>query len=438
MKTPLLAGLTIAGALIAFGCTQDQSPSASAPTSPSYVKTTTPTCSFPTASNDAKAYFSSNKDEVFTLLSTMQTANRNFGPDGAATITAGYDVLNRVAVATSLGAGTVKGTPAEGSTLVNDVFLCMTVSGYDPTKPPVDFAPALGDGLFAVRDGTMSAPVVSRLKVPGSSDPVLPAFGAEPVSGNWPLSARTLFYGSKRGESSVAGQQAAGILFDLKSLPIDPFTGLFRAGVCDVTNSTARTLHAHASDPAVILPFGGVAGFCTSPPTTTASRGGFARYLAGLFTPSPLYAFVLSGGGTGLIRGLSEIGPVIFTDSLAFQGAIQSAAVSDTALAFDGDATTSQLHDTNATSENTEILTVRAVSKGGKNALAGVTITLTVIGNNGSFRTANETAVTDQDGYARFRDFYITKAGGYTITASALEFGTASAVTSNLFNISGQ
>jgi hypothetical protein len=438
MKTRLLAGLTVAGALIVVGCTQDQSPSASAPTSPSYARSTTPTCSFSTASNDAKAYFLSNKDVVFGLLSTMSTAYKNVGPADAATITAGYDVLDRVAVATSNGSSDVKGTPAQGSTFVNDVFLCMTVAGYDATSP-VNFAPALGDGLFAVRDASSSAPVVSRLTVPGTSNPSLPAFGAEPTTGNtWPLSTRVLFYGSKTGNSSIAGQTAAGVLFDLKTLPTNPFTDYFLAGVCDVTNSSARTLHAHTGDPAVILPPGGIAGFCTTPPTSTASRGGLRQFLAGLFTPQPLYAFALSGGGTGLIRGLSEIGPVIFTDSLAFQGTIQNAAVSDSALAFDNNPATSQFHEINFTSGATEFITVRAVSKGAKNALKGVMIKLTVIGNSGSFYAGNDTAVTDDNGYAIFPNYYINKAGGYTITASAPEFGTASTVTSNQFNISGQ
>jgi hypothetical protein len=436
MKIALVAGLAVSGALFVVSCSQDQTQSAQPPTGPAYARSTTPTCSFSTASNDAKAYFVSNKDGVFALLSTMQSAYKSYGPADAATISAGYDVLNRVAVATSNGSSDVKGTADQGSTFVNDVFLCMTVAGYDAANAP-SFAGALGDGLFAVRDGSMSAAVVSRLTVP-NSNPVLPAFGAEPVSGNWPLSTRVLFYGAKTGQSSVAGQAAAGVLFDLKTLPVDPFTDEFRAGVCDVTNDAARTLHAHASDPAVILPPGGIAGFCTSTPTSTASRGGLTQFLAGLFTPTPLYAFALSGGGTGLIRGLSEIGPVIFVDSLAFQGTIQNAAVSDTALALDADATTSQFHEINSTSGVTEFITVRAVSKGGKNPLKGVVIKLTIVGNSGSFLDSNVTATTDDNGYATFPDYTIDKAGGYTITASAPEFGTASTVASNQFNISGQ
>ena len=155
------------------------------------------------------------------------------------------------------------------------------------------------------------------------------------------------------------------------------------------------------------------------------------QMLAGLFEPKPLYAFAFGGGGTGLVGGLSEIGPVIFTDSLAFQGNIPNAAVSDTILAFDGNPTTSQFK---------PVITVKAVSREGKVALAGVRLTLAIYNNSGSWVPAPlsmSTAYTDASGIATFPDYYIDKAGGYQVTVTS-EFGPASSVVSNLFNISGQ
>ena len=155
------------------------------------------------------------------------------------------------------------------------------------------------------------------------------------------------------------------------------------------------------------------------------------QMLAGLFEPKPLYAFAFGGGGTGLVGGLSEIGPVIFTDSLTFQGTIPNAALSDSIKAFDGDSTTSQF---------STPITVRAVSKGGKVPLAGVLLSLKIYNNSGSYTEAQppyNTAVTDINGYAVFRNYYIDKAGGYQVTVTS-EFGPGSAVTSKLFNISGQ
>jgi hypothetical protein len=147
---------------------------------------------------------------------------------------------------------------------------------------------------------------------------------------------------------------------------------------------------------------------------------------ANAFSVTPLYAMPLGGGGAGLVSGLSQIGPVTFTDSLSI-ASVANAKVRDFGLGLDGDTTTSQFKTP---------ITVTAVSQGAKNPLAGVTITLKVIGNSGSFNVGGTTAVTDLSGVARFPNFYLDKAGGYTVTATS-EFGTASQVTSNLFNVTG-
>ena len=134
------------------------------------------------------------------------------------------------------------------------------------------------------------------------------------------------------------------------------------------------------------------------------------------------------GGGGGLVSGLSEIGPVEFTDTLSFVLPVPNAARSDTAKSKDADPLTSQF---------SPIIQVARRARRRNNPLFGVTLTLTVFGNQGSYLASNGSAVTDANGVASFPNFYIDKSGGYTIIAKAPEFGTPGA-TSNLFNITGQ
>ena len=357
-------------------------------------------------------------------------------PTGAAQrrrTSAGFDVLARLAVATDAGLVKATATTALGSKFANDVLLCMSVAGY---VNPVDFSLALGaGGAFAVRDGgALNQAVTSR-----TSDLNGPLFGAEPQGSTWPLAGKTLFYGWPLGLATLAGDDASGSNFELRSLPSGlTFTPPIRAGVCVTDALSARILHLHDLT-AVILPPAGRPNFCPAPPSASLDPAGSpfafaARTLASWLAPQPAYAArammppSYGGGGGGLVSGLSEIGPVEFTGSLAFQGNVPNAARSDTAKALDGNPLTSQF---------IPIIRVRAVSAAGQNPLAGVTITFSVVGNKGSFAAHNLSAVTDAAGYAAFPDFWIDKSGGYTITASSTELPGASA-TSNLFNITGQ
>src|SRR3954470_8785386 len=103
MKNRILAGLTVAGVAILASCGQDLTQSTAVPAAPSLTRVVTPTCSYSTATNDARTYFSPNKDAVFTLLSTMSKLGT-----GAAANGAGWSVLGRLADAA--GTAAVKGT----------------------------------------------------------------------------------------------------------------------------------------------------------------------------------------------------------------------------------------------------------------------------------------------------------------------------------------
>lgn len=433
MKARIISSLAAAGVLaLVVSCGQDQNRGALVPTEASFAKPPAPpSCSFTTADQDAKAYFSASRDPVYGLLDVLQTAYKS----GVASTTndAGFDVLARLAAANNT-AGDVKATatPAMGSKFANDVLLCMSVAGYVNTSP-VDFSAPLATGIFAIRDGSSTEPVASR-----TTDQYGPLFGAEPnpPGSSWPLAGKTLFYGWQVSPETLAGEGVSGTVFELRTLPSGlTFTPPIRAGVCFIDDADARILHLHASD-ATILPPAGAPSFCHEAQVNLgqgASPFAFAvRTLGSWLAPQPAHAArammpPLGGGGGGLVSGLSEIGPVEFTATLAFVANIPNAARRDTTKALDGNPATSQF---------SPMIRVRAASAVG-NPLAGVAVHLTVVGNQGSFLAHNVDAVTDADGIATFTDIYIDKSGGYTITASAPEFGTLS-VLSNLFNITGK
>jgi len=411
MKNRVLAGLTLAGVAILASCGQDLTQSTAVPAAPSFAKVTTPVCSYSTAANDARSYFSSNKDVVFDLLSTMSKST------GTATTTAGWAVLTRLAAAADAGSAAVKGTPAQGSTFANDVLLCMSVPTY---TYPLDLSLALGaNGLFEVRDGTVADAVTSHLIIGG-----YPAYGAQPSTGNWPVAGPTLFYGNQLFVSLFANETPAGVLFDLKTLPGGlTFSPSIKVGVCTITDPNARILHLHQGDNPVILPPTSDLSFCPPPPTSMTQSGSSmfaaaANRLASWLAPATANAatmfVVKSGGGTTLVGGLSDIGPVSYTSVVTFLQPPTNTSVSKNP-------------------SFTPSVQVKNVTANG-NALVGVTITISVTNNNGSYTITGNTAVTDANGIATFPLLYIDKAGGYTMTASSELGGSASTT----FLINGQ
>ena len=424
MKSRIITSVAAAGVLaLVVSCSQDQTRSISAPTDASYARAAS--CSFSTATSDAKAYFSRSKDEVFALLDAQQSAYRG-GP--AAATSAGLDVLRRLGEATD--SGLVKSTADSvlGSKFANDVLLCTDLTSG------INFASALGPkGLFAVRAVGNTAPVLSRFELTNGS----PLYGAEPTTtAGWQFTgsatSKALFYASP--VVTTISDPTVGTVFDLKTLPTPlSFSPSIRVGVCDMNIAEGRIEHVHGS--AVILP-PSAPSFCTSSTVMLESpRSMFASVaheMASWLAPRPAYAasrsmFAAFNGGGGLVTGLSEIGPVNVLEALTIDS-IPNASVSDTTLSKDANPATSQF---------SPIVTVHVVTTQGT-AIAGVTVTLTVIGNKGSFSAAGGSAVTNALGDASFPNLYITKAGGYTISATVPELGGDVTATSNLFNINGQ
>ena len=416
MKSRVITSFAAAGVLaLVVSCSQEQTTMAPLPTEASLAKggPAAQTCSFSTANNDARDYFLDQKDAVFVLLDEMQAAYRTGGASAAATKLAGMKVLARLGTAAQNGKNQVKGTPAQGSLFANDVLRCMGESA-------IDFTDELGPtGLFAVRDNsTATAVVAHKWDADGYPTTGAPLYGAEPTGTAWPLSQKTLFYGYQlTTATSLADEAPSGAVFELTTLPANlVFAPQIRTGVCDVIDESARILHSHGND-AVILPPAGVPTFCTSPPPLTASRSGFSSMMqvaAKWFTPQPLFAAPLYGGGGGLVSGLSEIGPVTYTSVVSFSNPPRDIKLSKQP-------------------QSPAIAVIDTTTNG--NPLKGVVITLSVVGNSGSFTNPPQgyQATTNDDGIATFSNLVIDKSGGYTITATSEVGGSATAT----FNITG-
>ena len=408
MKARIITMVAAAGALAVVACNQDLAKSPLTPTQAQFSVSPS-ACSFPTMRTNAAAYLTDARamNELITAMSRAV---------GQASINAaGFNILTALAAAAVAGAPTVKGTPTDGSNFANSVLGCMDLAGY---SGPIDFTSAFGAGIFEVRDGSGNSPVTSHLLDNGA-----PAFGAEPSTGNWPLAGKTLFYGSLLGLPTLGNEASAGDNFELSTLPSGlTFSPEIKVGVCTLTDPNGRILHLHASDPGVILPPVSALSFC--PVTSVSTPAGSSLFasasdrLASWFAPATANAaatraFRLGGGGTGLVGGLSKIGPVTYTSTMAW-------------VVKPGNTSRSK------NPQFTPVVTVRNGSTGGNN-LQGATITLIVSTNNGSFTISGNVATTDANGIATFPNLKISKPGGYTMTAVSELGGSVS----TFFNIDG-
>jgi len=409
MNTRAILGVALTGAVVLVSCTQDQTSAPSlVPTEATLAKANPNTCDFTVTRASAKEYFALLKDPVYAKIDAMQEAYKAGGATN--TTTTGFAVLAQTA-ANVKDASKIKGTTDQGSTFVNDVFQCMTVAGYSPS---VDFSAALGaTGLFDVVFANSNTPVVARYAVGNS-----PAFGAEPNGGTWPVSGPTLFYGWKVDVSTLSGETVQGTVADLKTLPVySSFAAKFKAGACKVTSPTARALHQHGTESTILAPV--QMTFCNGDDDvlgSVSSRTSLFAYglqrAASWLAPRPLFAAAMptsfGGGGAGLVDGLSEIGPVSFTEVVTFDNAPTNIALA-------------------AQPHNPPIAVIDTTSNG--NPLAGVEITLSVVGNSGSFSypEGSNIATTNEFGIATFPNFVIDKAGGYTIQATSKIGGSVQA-----------
>jgi hypothetical protein len=411
------------------------------PTSPLFAKPGSGgSCDFALITNDAKTFFATGNDPVFALITSMQTfyAAANYTD----ATNSGWDIQARIAAARLTSAQ--QGTPSDGFKLSTDVFSCMGSSPTATIQVPLDFknygALALQEGVFEVRGGATDAtgPAAAYLKN-GTRVFTTPRWGVE---GTWPTAnGRFLVYGYPStvtafltgaptiNQNSTTPPAIAYNAINMGTVPAGAEKGaspLLTVGICGVPapgTGQAVTL-AHFSTSASVLAAVTPSTLCTFTATFTLSPLQIVtKTLASLFTVQPAYAL---GDGFNIGGLPSDWSP--FTSGQSSTG--------NFALTF-----STQPPAVGFTSKPT-IFEVTATTKdeGGNFVPAeGVTVTVTIAGNNGLPATfdgsPSVSGVTGPDGIAHFST-KITKAGGYTISASgSLAAGASATTTSMFFNI---
>lgn len=451
MRTIRHLALT-AASLAAVACAGDRS---TAPESPSPAATAarapravtmsgTLTCdpSFAQSTTDARAFFASASDPVFTTLRDMQHLYRNGGAR-AATDT-GFDALEQIEAArlTSRQGGTAD----DGDALTKDLLACMRVG---PIPSGFSVAAALGSGVYAVRGGSHDAanPALAWTSVAGQRTNPSPAWGIEPLvtwAGRFDRrQTRFLVYGAPLPVSSFANDPAstdpndvAYTGFDISTIPAMPELALIhsdgsaapvRVGICiDLTSEGKANLLVHGGSGGTnILQLSSpefCSGFASASPARRGLLATFARGALALVTPAPAYALAIGGVG-GLPSGLSPFGPVkVRPDSVV--------------LTF-----TQQPSDGPAGAAISPPVQVKATTANGT-PIGGVQITLHVISGNSTNAAVamNSTAVTsdapDASGIATFPKLSVTQPGSYTLLAVGSLAGHATSnVTSVMFTM---
>lgn len=407
-----LAMATGAGAL---GCS-DKSELA---TDPGFAKGggsggTTFSCQFNTLKNHVNDYFAvadrSGVQDVVTLMKSQ------YGTAGSAAATSsGFDLLARIAGAHD-GTGLAPvGTPAAGSTLANDVIACMKTISPLPTAA-TDFSAALGPtGAFEVRGAAADGDAVMR-----TAD-LKGAIGA-PTGGTFAgwTGERLLFYAVPTADNNFLTEPKVGFTgYSWNTIPVrHAFTGLARVAMC-INKDAKDRVQEITSGVQRVLEVTDFTGLVTCSTTTgMAPTGVFGRVLQmarKLVMPTEAYAAALGGGTGGLLGGLSDLGVV---------------TVSAVSL------TISKVPDGVTTAPLAEFTVVARAPSG--STVAGVDVTINVIGNNGSYTVIGDaTARTDFNGVAHFTNVRIDKPGGYTVQATSQyeDYGAQGAATSRMFHI---
>ena len=411
MKHRVSRWALVAAGLTAVSCTDNRTPTEARPTLDAAAAPSAGTsCGFKTVRTLAGREFGpGDQNAVFALIKKMQDA----GAGSAGATAAGFDIFARLSAV--VNGGTQTGSAQTGSDLTNALIACMSVG---PVTLPIDFTPALGPlGAYEVRGGAADGnlEVVSRDGFSGVQAP-LGGFAG------W-LGGRTLFYGTPISAISTREQQQ-GNAYDWSTIPVR-HTGLIGQGTVALCvanpNGALRVQEDAAIIPVADPSFLPCTGFLSAAPTLhDGLLFGMARRVlraaVGLFQPAPLLAALKVGGTGGLAGGFSRFGAVN-AGSVHLQFTQQPV-----------DGFINQLFS----------VKVLAVGDGGT-PLPGVSVTLTVLTNNGTTVLFSGTTPvsTDGTGVASFSNLSINKAGGYRLiaTGTADGLGQSAPVQSNLFNL---
>ena len=373
-------------------------------------------CDFNKMKNHVNDYFAvADRSRVQDLITLMKS---QYGTAGSAAATSsGFDLLTRIAGAHDGTGLAPAGTPADGSTLANDVIACMKTISPLPTAA-TDFSLALGTtGAFEVRGGSTDGDLVIQTRDAHG------AIGA-PTGGSfadWTGSDRLLFYGVPTPDNGFLTEPKVGVTgYSWNTIPVrHSFNGLARVAMCVSQNDQDRVQEISGGVQRVLeeVDFADLVTCTTTTgmaPTTVFGR--VLQVARNVFLPGEAYAAAFGGGTGGLLGGLSDLGVVTVRSVSLTISRIADGVSTDPLPAF----------------------TVTATAPSGS-TVAGVDVKLTVIGNSGSFHVTPDptTARTDFNGIAHFTNVTIDKPGGYTIqaTSSYDDYGSQGAATSKWFHV---
>jgi len=404
----------------------------SAPTEPQFAPAAA--CDFKAIRTDVRDYFTvADEKKVLAKVDSMETACKNLQP--AAQTDFGFDVAANLERVRNLKSQEPKtGTPLVAATLLSDLFKQMP---NVQVPAGTNFLPAVQDGgALGVRGGLTDANQTAVVSL--GFDPI---WGIEPPSAVTPPSitpaytsdfrtmsknnVRFLIFGSGAPSfTTLTSLQTSYGLHTIPTVSFDPQAVVFN---CVPTDDAGKNRIQHKKTPnadasaspvlALRVPL-----YCGT--LTAMVKDAEPRTLAGrllrLFSPQPLHAaaVALVKGGGGGISTLSDF-------ELVLGGTLQHT--------FD-----TQPADTFALKPITVVLKVVALGTGNTQVpVEGVHLTLTVVGNQGSFTVDPQppTGTTGDDGKATIT-FTLDKPGGYTISSGATLGGYQIApATSLMFHI---
>ena len=408
------------------------------------VHPATSTCDFSAVTADARAFFKKGSDPVFGYINDMQSAfNKKVNGGATAATPFVWPILKQIATERLTAAQ--GGTADNGAQLVIDAFNCTTYSADLRLLAGGDFvlngSLAISAGIFEVRgDAANAAPARAYLSSNGRVA-ATPVWGVQAPTSGWPTTGGAfLIYGYPKllNASGVAtfintNGPTSYDAFELGKIPTHAVDGLL-VGICTkAVTSDNGTLKAgllvHASQRQL-----------NASPTTLCNTAIVSTEKSWTSRVKNLVASVLSPAAaiaqdfSASIGGLpSDWSP--FTTGTVLPGKIY--------LSFSTQQTDGTV--------NTPLTVVVQATDSSVSPPVGapvVVITLSIAGNNGQpamFKKTSDgsvsstaTVVTDASGSASFSGYTLTKAGGYTITATGSVGGVAPAansITSALFNI---
>lgn len=425
---------------LAAACSSDR---AAAPTSPSMQAATAASkCDFKQIKSLVISDFgSSQQSTVLDILRQMQTA---YGTNNAAAATPfGFQIMNELAKGVS--GATLVGTAQTSSDLTAGLVGCMDVIASDHDN--LGFAKAFQTyGAFEVR--ALRSSTQPELAV-FSRDGGFSALSGPPLANgsdfaSW-LGGTALIYGWPRSESEFRTEGVVGPAYDWFSIRVNTSTvptpdGIVALCATDLANGRFRVQHGSAisllRDPALIAGWSSLPVCESVQPVVAAASARPLRWLADavdagrrLLSPEMLHATMAAArtGGGGSTGSFSPFGGV---DAGSVRLVDAKGAAGFFGAPRDG-----------RTGPLSPAVVIEAVGQGGT-ALPGVSITVTVSGNSGSFDVCSSdrgqpvlTVTTGADGKAAF-DIAIDKPGGYTLTATSGYSGyTTTSVLSPLFNL---